>query len=181
LARDPQLGRHAHWALLSRPDVDPDRIGLMGVSLGGYHSTRWASMDKRFRACVAWGATWDYEATWRWRIDQSIRLSLSVPGHHILWVLGAANFDGALERLAGFRLDGVIQQMNAAFLLTHGEQDEQIPLADGERLYAATVPARLPDPRSDGHLRLAGRQALARYGRSNCSRLMALPWAADEC
>ena len=123
--------------LISRPDVDPDRVGVMGVSLGGYYSTRCASMDSRFKACVAWGAIWDYEATWRRRIDRSMRLSLSVPGHHILWVLGAENFDQALERLAGFRLDGVAQRMTAAFLLTHGEQDEQIPLEDAQRLFAA--------------------------------------------
>jgi hypothetical protein len=123
--------------LLGRDDVAPGRIGVMGVSLGGYYAPRCAALDQRFKACVAWGAIWDYHATWQRRIDRDMRLSLSVPGHHILWILGVDTFDQALERLRGFRLDGVVQQMTAAFLLTHGEQDEQIPLADAERLFAA--------------------------------------------
>jgi pimeloyl-ACP methyl ester carboxylesterase len=123
--------------LLGRDDVDPERIGVMGLSLGGYYAPRCAAMDDRFRACVAWGAIWDYRETWRRRIDRDMKLSLSVPGHHIQWVLGVESYVDALERLAEYRLDGVVQRMSAAFLVTHGEQDEQIPLADAQHLYDA--------------------------------------------
>lgn len=124
--------------LVGRDDVDPERIGVMGISLGGYYAPRCAAMDSRYRACVAWGAIWDYQETWRRRIDRDMKLSLSVPGHHIRWVLGVDSYDDALARLAEYRLDGVVQRMRAAFLVTHGEQDEQIPLADAQRLYEAS-------------------------------------------
>jgi len=39
--------------LLDRPDVDADRVALMGWSLGGYLALRAASGDHRFAACVA--------------------------------------------------------------------------------------------------------------------------------
>lgn len=48
-----------HWAaacvdyLLTRDDVDPDRIGMMGWSLGGYYAPRAAAYEKRFSLCVA--------------------------------------------------------------------------------------------------------------------------------
>jgi 2,6-dihydroxypseudooxynicotine hydrolase len=46
------------------PGVDPARIGLWGVSLGGYYAPRLASGDHRVQACIAlcgpfsWGESW---------------------------------------------------------------------------------------------------------------------------
>ena len=45
--------------LEKREDVDKDRIAVMGVSLGGYFAPRAAAFEKRFKACVAWGAVYD--------------------------------------------------------------------------------------------------------------------------
>ena len=121
----------------TRSDVDPARVGVMGVSLGGDYAPRCASLEPRFKACVAWGAIWDYHATWKRRIEASFRTSLSVPGHHITWILGVDTLEQALDKLAAYRLDGVVQQMRCAFLLTHGAEDEQVPLADAQRLFDA--------------------------------------------
>jgi dipeptidyl aminopeptidase/acylaminoacyl peptidase len=38
---------------LTRPEVDPDRIALMGISLGGYLAPRAASAEPRIAACIA--------------------------------------------------------------------------------------------------------------------------------
>lgn len=123
--------------LIRRPDVDPQRIGVMAVSLGGYYAPRCAALEPRFKACVAWGAIWDYHATWKRRIEAGFRASMSVPGQHISWIVGAENLEDALKRLEGFRLDGVVQRMRCAFLLTHGADDEQIPMADAQALFDA--------------------------------------------
>jgi pimeloyl-ACP methyl ester carboxylesterase len=40
-------------ALLERPEVDADRVALMGWSLGGYLALRAATGDHRFAACIA--------------------------------------------------------------------------------------------------------------------------------
>ena len=124
--------------LLGRPDVDAERIGLMGISLGGYYAPRCAAFEPRYKACVAWGAIWDYYATWKRRVEAGFRTSLSVPGHHIAWVLGVDTVEQALARLEPFRLDGVVQRMRCAFLVTHGAEDEQVPLADAEALFDAS-------------------------------------------
>jgi fermentation-respiration switch protein FrsA (DUF1100 family) len=60
-----------------------------------------------------------------------------VPGHHISWILGVETLGEALDKLKDYRLDGVVQKMRCPFLLTHGAEDEQIPLADAEALYNA--------------------------------------------
>ncbi|MFT4234272.1 MAG: alpha/beta hydrolase, partial [Microbacterium sp.] len=36
--------------------IDPDRIGIVGWSLGGYYAPRAAAFEKRLKAAVAWGA-----------------------------------------------------------------------------------------------------------------------------
>lgn len=39
--------------LISRKDVDPDRIGLMGISMGGSLAPRAAAFEKRIKVCVS--------------------------------------------------------------------------------------------------------------------------------
>jgi dienelactone hydrolase len=123
--------------LETRADVDPKKIAIMANSLGGYYAPRCAAMEPRFAACVAWGAIWDYYATWKKRIDAAFNASMSVPGHHIMWVLGVDSLDAALKKLEPFRLDGVVQKMRCPLLITHGADDEQVPLADAHSLYSA--------------------------------------------
>jgi hypothetical protein len=55
--------------LVTRPDIDPERIGLLGISLGGYYAPRGASFEHRIKACAAWGGVWDYGAVWQHRWD----------------------------------------------------------------------------------------------------------------
>ena len=62
---------------------------------------------------------------------------MSVRGHHIMWITGAASPAEALKKLEGFRLDGVVQKMRCAFLLTHGAADEQISMAEPQALFDA--------------------------------------------
>lgn len=123
--------------LEKRADVDAKKIGIVAISLGGYYSPRCAAMDPRYAACIAWGAQWDYHATWKKRIDAQFKASLSVPGHHIMWILGVDSLDAALKKLEPFNLDGVMQKMRCPFLLVHGADDEQIPLADAQKQFDA--------------------------------------------
>jgi hypothetical protein len=123
--------------LEKRADVDPRRIGIVAISLGGYYAPRCASLEPRFAACIAWGAIWDYHAVWKLRIEAGFKASMSVPGHHIMWILGASSVEDALKRLEPFRLDGVVQKMHCPFLVTHGADDEQVPLSDAQALYDA--------------------------------------------
>ena len=124
----------------SRREVDPKRIGVMAISLGGYYAPRAASLEPRFAACVAWGAQWDYYEVWKKRfdlLDSGTVPSLSVPPEHLIWVFGVDSREKAMKKLEGFRLDGIVQQMKCPFLLVHGAGDEQIPLALAERCFAA--------------------------------------------
>ncbi len=124
--------------LESRNDVDAKRAGVMAISLGGYYAPRNASMEHRFKACVAWGAIWDYQRVWRDRIAAAYKTALSVPGHHLEWIFNLDSTEECLDVLADFKLEGVVQNMRCPFLLIHGEGDQQIPLADAKRLFNAS-------------------------------------------
>jgi len=126
--------------LASRQEIDPKRIGVMAISLGGYYAPRAAAFDQRFACCLAWGAQWDYQKIWLDRFERLARAdtpSLSVASQHILWVLNASSQDDAIKRLAPFNLDGVVQKITCPFLMLHGEGDEQIPLAEAQKCFDA--------------------------------------------
>jgi pimeloyl-ACP methyl ester carboxylesterase len=123
--------------LATRPEVDINRVGVVALSLGGYYAPRCAAMDRRYKACVAWGAIWDYHEVWRRRVERLKQAALSVPADHLLWVMGAATFEEALQKLEGFRLDGIAQKIECPFLLTHGTEDEQVSMVDAQTLFDA--------------------------------------------
>ena len=45
--------------LEKRPEIDADRIGIIGRSLGGFYAIHSAAHDPRFKACVCWGVLFD--------------------------------------------------------------------------------------------------------------------------
>jgi dienelactone hydrolase len=140
IAETERYAGAAYDWLAGRREIDPKRIGVVAISLGGYYAPRAASLDHRFACCVTWGAQWDYHDIWARRLealDSGKVLSLSVPPEHLMWVLGVPDRAAALKKLEGFRLDGIVQQMRCPFLLVHGAGDEQISLALAEKCFAA--------------------------------------------
>jgi dipeptidyl aminopeptidase/acylaminoacyl peptidase len=126
--------------LASRPEIDPKRIGVMAISLGGYYAPRAAAFEQRYACSLAWGAQWDYQKIWRDRFGRLARAdtpSLSVAALHISWVLHATSQDDAIKRLEPFKLDGVVQKITCPFLMLHGEGDEQIPLSEAQKCFDA--------------------------------------------
>ena len=48
---------------LTRKEVDPKKIALMGISFGGYLAPRAAAFEKRLAACIANGGVYDFHMT----------------------------------------------------------------------------------------------------------------------
>ena len=135
-----RYGKAAYEYLMGRKEIDPKRIGVMAISLGGYYAPRAAAFEQRFAACIAWGAQWDYWQIWKNRfdkLDSGANPSLSVPWQHLLWIFNVKTRDEAMKKLEGFRLDGVVQKITCPFLMVHGEGDEQIPLAVAQQCFNA--------------------------------------------
>lgn len=121
--------------LATRDEIDAGRVAVMGISLGGYFAPRCAAREERFAACVAWGAIWDYHKRWAARISAGFNVPLSVAGEHIAWTVGADSPEAALDMLKDWRLEGVAKDIRMPFLILHGEDDQQVPMAEAEALF----------------------------------------------
>jgi dienelactone hydrolase len=66
--------------LLTRPDVDPQRIGCVGLSVGGLRSCHLAALDKRIRAAVVVGWMASFPAQLKKHVRNSIGHTKVVPG-----------------------------------------------------------------------------------------------------
>lgn len=122
--------------LESRSDVDPDRIGMIGLSMGGYYAPRAAAFEKRFKACVAWGGNYDWGAVQRMRFENS-RAGKPIPHFwdHLQWALGQNSVEDALAFADQINLRGILHQITCPILITHGENDRQIPLKYAQLTY----------------------------------------------
>jgi len=122
--------------LLTRSDVRGDAIGMIALSLGGYHAPRAAAFESRFAICVAWGANYDWGKRLRKRLAGSAG-EKSVPQYleHIQWVLGQDNIEAAAKIADAFSLSGVLDRIRVPILIVHGEQDRQVPVGDAHLTY----------------------------------------------
>ena len=135
-------GAAVDW-LETRDDVDASRIGIVGWSLGGYYAPRAAAFEKRFALCVAWGANHDWGAVQRRRKEREGERPVPHYWDHVLWVWGKDGDEHHLDAFLDFaddvNLDGVVEQITVPFLIAHGANDRQIPVAMAHRSYEQAV------------------------------------------
>jgi dipeptidyl aminopeptidase/acylaminoacyl peptidase len=126
--------------LLTRPEVDPRRIAIMGYSFGGYYSSRIAAFEKRYAACIALSALhWDL-AAWQTRIKEAnakAPKSVAQSNFQWRWVAGAKDEDEGIEIARKFSLKDVAQQIACPFLVTHGGNDRVVPVENARKLHDA--------------------------------------------
>ena len=134
-----------HWAspvvdwLEARDDVDSKRIGMEGVSLGGYFCPRAVAFEPRFACGVCWGANHDWRDVQKRRLENEGDFPVPHYWAHVRWVWGAKDIEDFMKIAEDVHLDGVVEQIKVPFLVTHGEKDSQIPLKWAHRTYEQLV------------------------------------------
>jgi dienelactone hydrolase len=133
-------GAAAYDFVAKRPDVDPEKVVIMGYSFGGYYAARIAAFERRYAACVCLGALhWDLHA-WQSRIKEQLKadpLKSAQSNFQFQWILGLDDSDAALERAKEFSLAGVAGKIACPVLVTHGANDRVVPVEAARKLYAA--------------------------------------------
>lgn len=130
-----------HWAsrivdwLETREDVDTKRIGMEGVSLGGYFCPRAVAFEPRFACGVVWGANHDWRDVQKRRLDREGSLPVPHYWEHVRWVWGGKDIEEFMAIAENVHLDGILDRIKVPFLVTHGEKDSQIPLKWAQRTY----------------------------------------------
>jgi pimeloyl-ACP methyl ester carboxylesterase len=95
--------------LLARPGLDPTRVGLLGLSMGGLLAPRAAAFEHRLAACVAMDGVYDLGLT----------VTQNMPGTR-------AEAEAALRAESAPELDAMIEQLmtvnpNIRWAATHGQ------------------------------------------------------------
>lgn len=109
-----------------RSDLDPSRIGLWGVSLGGYYAPRAAAFEKRAKACIALSGPFDWAEIWP-QLNPLTREAFRVRAH-------CASPEAALERGATLSLKGLASRITCPLLIVAGKLDGLVPWQHAERL-----------------------------------------------
>jgi dienelactone hydrolase len=131
-------GACVDW-LLARAAADPDRIGVVGWSLGGYYAPRAAAFDPRFALCVAWGANHNWGEMQKRRLQREGEHPVPHYWDHVQWVWGADTVEQFLAVAEQVSLVGVLDRITVPFLVVHGENDRQIPLEYARQSYDEAV------------------------------------------
>jgi 2,6-dihydroxypseudooxynicotine hydrolase len=110
----------------TRRDLDSARIGMWGVSLGGYYAPRAAAFDKRIKACIALGGPFDWGAAWD-GLPELTREAFRVRSH-------CRTDEDARNNAATLSLVGIAQQIACPMFIVNGRLDRIVPAKDAERL-----------------------------------------------
>lgn len=121
------------------PRVDPKRIGMHGVSLGGYYAPRGVAFEPRFKLGVCWGANHNWGEVQRKRLAREGERPVPHYWEHVRWVFGQPDIESFLRVAERMTLDGILDRIRVPFLVTHGEKDRQIPLMYAHQTYDQLV------------------------------------------
>jgi 2,6-dihydroxypseudooxynicotine hydrolase len=112
--------------LAARPDVDPARVGLFGVSLGGYYAARCAAYEKRLTATVALAGPYQFNLDWD-DLPPQTRATFQARS-------GAASAAQARELAGRLTLADAAREITGPLLVVGGGHDGIVPAHHAERL-----------------------------------------------
>jgi 2,6-dihydroxypseudooxynicotine hydrolase len=112
-----------------RPEIDSERIGVIGRSLGGYYAVHAAAHEPRLKACVCWGVLFDL----------SYYDMMHDPARRgFAYVAGFGDPDRATSYLQEtIDLSGQAERVRCPVYALHGALDTLIPPQQVDRLRAA--------------------------------------------
>lgn len=114
--------------LETRSDIDATRIGMFGVSLGGFFAVRAAAYEKRLKAVVMLASGYDLSK----HFDRYPLLTQEAFIHRTKSGTEAAT----RERLRAFTLEGYTDKITVPLLVIMGGKDRLFPVDDSARVAA---------------------------------------------
>lgn len=122
------IGSVIDW-IETRPDLDATRIGLWGVSLGGYYAARAAAFEPRIKACVTLTGPFDFAEAF----DLAPPLTRAAFTAHSF----SKSEDDARIFARRMNLGDVAHRITCPIHIVGGRLDRVIPPDHAERLAAA--------------------------------------------
>ena len=130
--------------VVGRSDLDASRIGLWGVSLGGYYAPRAAAFEQRIKACIGISGPFDLGEIWE-QLGPLTRATFQARSH--------AKSDAEAKTIAAtLNLHQAAREIRCPLYVVAGRQDRLIPPEHGERLAKAVAgPVTLVMVEDGGH------------------------------
>jgi dienelactone hydrolase len=113
--------------IATRADLDSTRIGMWGVSLGGYYAPRAAAFEPRIKACIALSGPWSFGEAWD-GLPELTREAFRLRSHC------ATQADAKKVALTLSLGGGVAERIHCPLFIVAGRQDRVVPWQDAERL-----------------------------------------------
>lgn len=114
--------------LEKRADIDATRLGMWGVSLGGYYAPRAAAFEERIRACIALSGPYDWSEAWP-SLPAITKEAFRVRSH-------SASESQAMEVGRTLTLRDAASRIRCPLFVVAGKQDTVVPWRQAERLVA---------------------------------------------
>ena len=111
--------------LADRDDLDLDRVGVAGVSLGGYYAPRAAAYEKRIKSAVGISGAYDFGECWP-TMPQQTRETVA---HHT----GATSDEETRAKASELNLREAAALIDQPFLAITGRLDRLIPWEQTKR------------------------------------------------
>ena len=129
----------------TRDDLDKNRIGMWGVSLGGYYAPRATAFEKRIKACIALGGPFDFGAAFDTLPDLTRQTFMARSR--------SRDVAEAKEKAKTLSLVGLAEKITCPIFIVNGRHDRVVPAADAERLAReAKGPAELVMVEDGNHI-----------------------------
>lgn len=122
------VGAVIDW-IEGRDDLDAARVGLWGVSLGGYYAPRAAAFEDRVRACISLTGPFDFSEAFS-RAPGLTRAAFTARSH-------SASEADAQEVASQMRLADVAARIRCPIYIVGGALDRVIPPDHAQKLAAA--------------------------------------------
>jgi dipeptidyl aminopeptidase/acylaminoacyl peptidase len=115
-------------AVAAQPGIDAERIGVWGVSLGGYYAPRLASGVPQVKACVALAGPYNFGECW----DQLPELTRAAFTHRSF----SRDQEEGRRRALELDMTDAAAKIQVPLLVVAGKLDRLIPWQHAERLVA---------------------------------------------
>ena len=133
--------------LETRPDVDATRVGMQGISMGGYGVPRAASGEKRIKAAFMSSGSYD--------LKSDLFEYFPPIQERVRWIIGAKDLAEARKQLAEYNLNGRANKIEAPMLIGYSKDDRIMDPAGALRLYEAAVNSKRDMVEGTGHVQAA--------------------------
>ena len=119
--------------LTAMPGVNPDRIGILGLSMGGCVAACVSGQDARVKSTVMWAPLSDDPPD---RKNEILERSKNTPTPEEI-ALANPNIVGKAfyEELPHISPSVTLQEFTGALLVIHGSGDDVVPVSHGKRYY----------------------------------------------